>query len=286
MTPGRPPRPPAVAGAFYPAAPSALAREVETCLAAAHAPLGPRPIVLIAPHAGYAFCGRVLGEAWAQAAPHAWDTLVVLGTNHSEPGFDRVSVWSGGDWCTPLGRVGCDRAAAGALLAAAPGDCLPDERCHLDEHSIEVQLPFAQRLFPGLPLLALVVATTGGDRLARFADALAGWARERRALIVASSDLSHYPAARDAAAVDARTLEAIVSLDPARLRRTLDGQMELGIPGLATCACGEAPILAAMEAARRLGAVRGTVLARADSSEGPRVGSRGVVGYGAVAFHA
>jgi AmmeMemoRadiSam system protein A len=101
---------------------------------------------------------------------------------------------------------------------------------------------------------------------------------------VASCDLSHFPAYDDADRVDRKTLEAIATLDPETLRSTITEQMGEGVPELGTCACGEAPVLAAMIAAKRLGATGGQIISYANSGD-TSVGDRSrVVGYGAVAF--
>ena len=277
-------REPAVAGQFYPGNRAQLEAAIDADLARAKAPLGPRPIALVAPHAGYVFCGGILGEAWRQAKPHRYDLIVLLGTNHSDPGFEGVSVWNGGSWRTPLGAAAVDGRAAAALLAADAQDCAARPATHRGEHSVEVQVPWAQRLFPGVPILPVVVASEDAAMCERFGRALAAAVRGRQALIVASSDLSHYPTQADARVVDRATLEAVAAMDPAALQRTITAQMRRGVPGLATCACGEAPILAAMAAARELGATRGTAIAYANSGDVPEGGAGRVVGYGAVAF--
>jgi AmmeMemoRadiSam system protein A len=106
--------------------------------------------------------------------------------------------------------------------------------------------------------------------------------KNKRALIVASSDLSHYPTAANASAVDRETLKAIIKLDPALFHSVIQSQMNRGIAKLYTCACGEAPIMAAMAAAKSLGATHGVVVSYANSGDAS-VGERlEVVGYGAV----
>jgi len=277
-------REPAVAGQFYPGDQARLAAAIDADLARAQAPLGPRPVALVAPHAGYVFCGRILAEAWRQARPHRYGLIVLLGTNHSDPGFTRASVWDGGPWRTPLGAAAVDARAAAALLAADPRDCVARPATHRGEHSIEVQVPWAQRLFPGVPILPVVVASEDPELCERVGRALAAAVRGRDALIVASSDLSHYPAQADARAVDGATLAAVAAMDAAGLQRVIGAQMRRGVRGLATCACGEAPILVAMAAARELGATRGAVIAYGNSGDVPEGGSSRVVGYGAVAF--
>ena len=108
----------------------------------------------------------------------------------------------------------------------------------------------------------------------------------RRALIVASSDLSHYPSAKDAETADMKTLEAVATLDPAALHTTVRTQMARRIPNLSTCACGEAPIMAAMAAAKAMGATGGRIVSYAHSGNLPIGERERVVGYGAVVLAA
>ncbi len=282
-SPGGPQRPPAVAGGFYPADRSELAAQVRGFLARAHAPIGGRPVAIVAPHAGYVYCGRVLGEAWRQASGQDYDLIVILGANHRVAGLDASIVWPDGAWRTPLGTVSVDAAAARALLAAAP-ELRAATAPHADEHSLEVQVPFAQTVFPRLPILPVLVATQDPGRCDRLGRALAAALRDRRPLIVASSDLSHYPAAPAAERIDRATLAAIARCDPAALTRAIDTAMRSDVPGLATCACGEAPIRVALAAAAALGATRGVVIDYANSAQAPAGDPLRVVGYGAVAF--
>jgi AmmeMemoRadiSam system protein A len=130
----------------------------------------------------------------------------------------------------------------------------------------------------------VIVASADEAVTTRLGQALATVLAGRKALIVASTDLSHYPSAADAETVDGKTLAAMASLDPARLRATIRETMGRGVSDLGTCACGEAPVLAAMEAARLLGAKSGEVISYANSGQTPLGASAHVVGYGAVAF--
>ena len=273
-------REPAVAGQFYPADARTLGAAVDAFLRDAPAAGGERPIALIAPHAGYAFSGQIAADAWRQAGGQQYDTIVILGTNHTTADFDRVGVYPGSGLRTPLGIVPVDQALSAALIKEDP-DCVADAAVHAKEHSVEVQLPFAQRLFPKASVVAAVVGTEDPGAIARFGRALAKLLTGRQALIVASSDLSHYPAARDAAVADRRTLEAFASLDPDRVRSTTANQVRT-IANLATCACGEAPVLAAITAAKALGATRARVVSYANSADGPLGDSDRVVGYGAM----
>ena len=278
-------REPAVAGQFYPAQPAALKQALEAYLRDALPPKPDRPIAIVVPHAGYVFSAQIAADAWRQAGRHRYDTFVLLGTNHTGAATGRVSVYSGSGFRTPLGTVQIDKTIVEALLKEDPGSVL-DQAAHAGEHSIEVHVPFVQYLFPGAKIVAAVVGTQDPASCARFGRALGRVLKDRQALIVASSDLSHYPSARDATAVDRRTLEAVASLNPDRLRASAQSEMQRGIPELVTTACGESPIMAAMTAATLLGATRGTVISYANSADVAVGEPDRAVGYGAVVFTA
>ncbi len=278
-------REPAVAGRFYPDSAAPLRLAVEAYLRDAAPRKAGRPLALVVPHAGYIFSGQIAADAWRQAQGDAIDLVVILGTNHTAPGFRGVAIDPSRGFRTPLGVAETDRAAADALIAADP-DCRFDAGVHAREHSVEVQVPFVQVLFPKAKILPAVVGSPDPDLCDRLGRALAGVLRGRKGLVAASSDLSHYPRASDASAVDGKVLEAAARLDPAAFRAAIRDGMSRGVPGLATCACGEAPILVAISAARALGATRGTVVSYANSGDVAMGDAERVVGYGAVAFAA
>jgi hypothetical protein len=277
-------REPAVAGQFYPADARGLNATLDAVFKDATAPGRERPIAFVVPHAGYVYSAQIAADGWRQAAAHEYDTIVILGTNHTGAGFGRIGVFPGSGLRTPLGVAKVDQALS-ASLVKEDSDCVADAAMHAAEHSVEVQVPFAQRLFPNASLVAAVVASDDAGVVTKFGRTLGRLLAGRKALIVASSDLSHYPSYRDAAAVDRRTLEAMASLDPDRLRSVASAAAG-SVPNLATCACGEAPVMAAMVAARALGATRGRVVSYANSGDLPIGDPDRVVGYGAVVFSA
>ncbi len=277
-------RKPAVAGSFYPDTADALRAAIDAYLLTARPPSAERPIALVAPHAGYVFSGQIAADAWRQAQPFDFDTIVVLGPNHTEA-FDGIALYRGGGFRTPLGVAAIDTDLAAALMKE-DGDVTWRDSVHAREHAIEVQLPFVQRLYPEASVLPIVVSTLDPERLERLGLALARLLAGRRALIVASSDLSHYPAVADAARIDRATLDAIATLDPAVVRQVVDAAPQSGAAEVVTGACGEAPILVAITAARALGATRARIVSSASSADSPAGDPRRVVGYGAVAIDA
>ncbi len=276
-------RPAAVADAFYPADPA----QIETLLARYLDPvqrLDGTPIGLIVPHAGWVYSGAVAAVAYKQlegVAPK-YEAIVIIGPNHQDPDFDAVSVYAQGAFETPLGQVAVDEPLATALIEADERIVF-DRDVHRQEHSIEVQLPFLQRLCPDCAIVPVIIGQPTPENLNALTQALIETLRDRRALIIASSDLSHYPRYEDAIAVDTSTLVAIESMDPELVSSVLHEQMQKGIPGLVTCACGEGPILVTLRVAQALGADHAQILRYANSGDVGGDASE-VVGYGAVMF--
>jgi MEMO1 family protein len=271
-------RPAAVAGKFYPADSQKLKLAVQQFLQGSSEKQMEKPIALIVPHAGYVFSGQIAADAYRQVMGRTYDVIVVLGTNHTTGNFSGISLGDYSVFHTPLGDVPVDQDLSSSLLAENR-DCNRSRAVHIDEHSIEVQLPFLQVLFPKAKLVPVVIHPPDYEMCMRFGESLAKVLKNRQALIVASSDLSHYPDYKDTAKADRQTLEAIASLDTKRITSILKA---LNVPHLDTRACGEAPILSAMAAAKALGATRAIVAGYANSGDIPVGEKSSTVGYGAV----
>lgn len=248
-------RPPAVAGSFYPADPSALHREVARLLAEAApgpAPKGSssRPKAVIAPHAVYVYSGPIAASAFR---PVQAERVVLLGPSHFVPlrglGLPGVQAFE-----TPLGQVPIE----------SPPDLPVHPRAHAEEHSLEVELPFLQKALGAFTLVPLVVGEAEPDELAAVLDRLWGG---RETLIVVSSDLSHYLPYEDARRADAATAKEILALGRVR----------------SADACGAAPVNGLLAAARRKG-LRAELLDLRNSGDTAGDKKR-VVGYGAFAFY-
>jgi AmmeMemoRadiSam system protein B/AmmeMemoRadiSam system protein A len=272
-------REPAVAGRFYPADPAALAAAVDNYLAAGStARPGGEIAAVLAPHAGYEYSGRLAGLAYKFIADR-YDTVVILATGHTE-GVRGAALLASDAYVTPLGRVEPDRALAAALVKASP---LFEDRpaAHAAEHAVEVQLPFLQRrLKRPFKLLAATLNSAGPAERAEIGAALAGALKGKKALLVISADLSHYPSRADAAASDGALRLTLEAMDPALFRAAAQFIARKKIAGLDTCACGEAAIEAGLTAARLLGARSFLTLAASDSyAENPAGDPGRVVGY-------
>lgn len=276
-------RMPAVAGQFYPADSTKLLTAIKDFLNDAVTKNTGKPLALICPHAGYIFAGQIIADSYNQAKNYKYDLIVILGTNHTTEGFNKVALYPGNGFETPLGVSYIDTTVEEELMKS-DDDCVFYETPHTKEHSVEVQVPFIQCVFPGVKILPVIIGAPDYEMCVKFGKALAVLAKKHNALIVASSDLSHYPAYDDAESVDENTLTAAASLDSKKLEAEIEKQSSKGTENLVTCACGEGPILCAIAAAKELGADCGTIISYANSGDCTVGNRQKVVGYGSVVY--
>jgi AmmeMemoRadiSam system protein B len=264
----------AVAGSWYPGSARALEAEVDKYLeAAAGGPLpSGRLVAIVAPHAGLMYSGPVAAFAYRQLRGRHIDVAVVVGPSHFI-GFDGVAIHRGG-FETPLGVAEFDEEAAAAICAAAP-IVREHPTAHLREHSLEMQLPFLKRVAPDAAIVPLVIGWQEAATSRALGDALGVALANRRALLIASTDLSHYHDAATAAALDRVVIDHVSKLDADGLQRALDARPDH--------ACGGGPTVAVMRAARQLGATGAVILRYADSGDVSGDKSA-VVGYLAAAI--
>jgi AmmeMemoRadiSam system protein B/AmmeMemoRadiSam system protein A len=269
---------PAVAGSFYSSNPDKLKQAIQQFLQDSKAFPIENPVAIVVPHAGYIYAGQIYADAYRQVMGRHYDIVVILGVNHTTGGFQGVSLGDYTAFRTPLGDAPVDEKVTAALLSACK-DCTRDRVVHIGEHSIEVQIPFVQLLFPNARIVPAIIHPPDYEMSTRFGNALAKVLKGKRALIVISSDLSHYPDSKNAVKADRSTLEAIATLQPAKFASLM---RDLNAPNLDTRACGEAAILAGMTAAKGLGATRGVVVGYANSGDVAVGDPSRTVGYGAV----
>lgn len=271
-----------VAGSWYPGDPNQLAKTVDSFLAAVESVDG-EPIALIVPHAGYDFSGPVAACGFKQLAGIEYDVAVVIAADHRPPFSHPISVWAEGGFETPLGIVPVDIELAKALIAIDPRITF-DPEAHIGEHPIEIELPFLQRVCPNCRIVPVLMGADDENTVEVLTKALLATLPGRRAVVIASSDLSHYPQEKDALRVDKTLLAAIETGDPTTVEATIAAIEEAQVPNLVTSACGKGPILVVMGAAQGLGANTTTVLRYTNSADSPEGDSERVVGYGAVMF--
>jgi AmmeMemoRadiSam system protein B len=266
-------RPAAVAGSWYPGRPGALEADLDRYFGRTGVTLAGELIGLLAPHAGLMYSGPVAAHAYRVAAGRQFDVVVLVGPSH-HVGFAGVAVESYDGWETPFGVARVDRELGLALTAATPlARRLPE--AHAREHSLEMQMPFVMRVLPGVPILPVLMGHQDRATVLDVADALAAVLTGRRVLLVASSDLSHYHPAVEAARLDQAVLDRVARFDA-------DGLLAL-LARRPDHACGGGPLACVMRTARALGATDARVLHYADSGDVSGDKSA-VVGYAAAAF--
>lgn len=257
-------RKPAVAGMFYQSDPAELARSIDAMLAKANAD-GPAPKALIAPHAGHIYSGPIAASVYARLKPvrDKIKRVVLLGPSH-RVGFRGIAASSAETYRTPLGDIPVDQETVRRVTSLPATGYL--DQAHAQEHSLEVHLPFLQRVLDDFVLVPLVVGDASKEDVAKVLDAL--WGGEET-LIVISSDLSHYHPYDEARHLDAETSSKIVSL-----KADLHGEE----------ACGCRPINGLLH----LAAKRGMTVRQVDlRNSGDTAGDRSrVVGYGAYVVEA
>ena len=273
-------RKPAVAGMFYAGSPRELTEQIESCYKSKLGPgtmpqlnsQGSREIVaVVVPHAGYYYSGPVAAHAYKELANDGiFDAAIILGPNHTGYG-PLVSLWARGEWETPLGRVEIDEGFAANLLKEGRGMIEADEKAHMHEHSIEVQLPWLQHLYGELKIVPIAMMAQDIETARTIGEAISKIGGNT--VIIASSDFSHYEPGPVAADKDRSVIEAIINLDEEELyrrRQSLDSTM-----------CGFGPIASAIVAAKEMKAKGATLLKYATSGDTTGDFSR-VVGYASI----
>ncbi len=278
MKPISPIRPSPIAGTWYEGNPEKLAIEVDRYLGDALLPdLDEDVVALIAPHAGYAYSGAVAGYAFSAVQGQSFDLVAVLSPMHSYH-HDSFLTSAHYAYSTPLGNItiACDEVnAIDEILRAELGfgiTFIANDR----EHSLEIELPFLQRALKNdFDLLPIMIRSTNAHELQILGKALAKVLDGRKALLVASTDLSHFYSQEDAKTLDSEMLRQIESFSPEGVLRT--EEMRRGF------ACGRGAVAATLYAAKELGAKNVKILNYATSGDISGDYSS-VVGYGAAAI--
>jgi MEMO1 family protein len=269
-------RPPAVAGTFYPSDARALARQVDESSGAATAVASLKIAArgCVAPHAGYMYSGHVAGAVYASIEIPA--RCILLGPRHFPRG-ESMAILSEGSFATPLGEAQIDSGMARELAYAFPR-LREDSVAHEREHSLEVQIPFLQRLAGDFRFVPVVLAIDRYPVIEELGHAVAQvvvaqMQRGERVLVIASSDMNHYESDAITRAKDERAVARILALDPRGLYDTVRNE-EISM-------CGYAATVAMLVAVRELGATEARLVRYATS--GDLSGDRErVVGYAGI----
>jgi AmmeMemoRadiSam system protein B len=267
-------RPSAIAGTWYPGTPDQLSQSIDRFLDQAAEPRVPGTLMgVVTPHAGHRYSGHVAAHAFKAMQGLRVDTVAVISPLHYA--YDAPLLTSGHDaYATPLGQVPIDPQAMQALRRACP---IPIKSIYEDpEHSLEIELPFLQRLFDAFTLIPIMIRDDSAAVCMALAEALAAVLPGRRHLLVASSDLSHFYPQDMAARFDAYMLAQVEAFDPLGVLRA--EEEEKGF------ACGKGAIATVLAAARKMGAKGASVVKHATS--GDITGDyTSVVGYGAAVVY-
>jgi len=277
-------RRPRVAGSFYEGNAESLKAQIKNCFLQELGPEtspkvnenGPREILgLVCPHAGYMFSGAVAANAYYELASDGKpDTVVILGPNHTGYG-SALSLMNDGFWRTPLGDVEIDAETANRIVEETRIVDV-DELAHRFEHSIEVQLPFLQYLYDSkFKFVPICFQMQDLSSAVEVGKALVKVLASKNAVVIASSDMTHYEPQANAAAKDLAALKAVEAMNEKLFYSIIEARN--------VTACGYGPIAAVITAAKGLGAKEAKLLCY--KSSGDITGDySSVVAYAAVSF--
>lgn len=267
-------RKPTAAGLFYEQDAKRLSLQIDSYLQKAKKKVldSEEILALIAPHAGYVYSGQVAAHAYCLVQSKDYQTVVIIGPSHRH-GFIGCSIYPKGAYETPLGKVEVDEETAEELSKASGFKYVP--QAHRQEHSVEVQVPFIQKALPQAKIVPVVMGLQTQKTITTLAQALSRILPGKKALVVASTDLSHFYPKQKANETDSGTISLIQSFQTDSLLRKIQGGENI--------MCGGGPVVSTLLYAQGRGETGIEILQYADSSDagGPR---SQVVGYLAAAL--
>ena len=280
-------RKPAVSGKFYPSNVSSLLKSIEDSFLLGDGP-GSIPELsrskiknhelksIMVPHAGYMYSGSVASNAYYNLALDGFpETFIIIGPNHTGVG-EAVSVFNDGGWISPLGHIEVDREFADTLIGNSEF-LKSDYVAHLNEHSVEVQLPFLQYFSNDFRIVPIVMGIQDKDIACDIVDSVVKSEKElgRDVCIVASSDLSHFNDESVANIQDRLVLDDIVAMDEDKLLRDIRRED--------ITMCGYGPVMVSMLYSKITGQGICELLKYSTSAK-VTGDSRSVVGYASAFF--
>jgi len=272
-------RMPVVAGSFYSSDPIELQGILKDLFDRATSPDSKRDIrAVISPHAGYVYSGQVASSGFKQLSRDAeYDHIFLLGSSH-HVSFEGASVYSKGNYFTPLGEAEVDCELANKLIVE--NNCFTfNKGAHSSEHSLEVQLPFLQFwLNKDTKIVPIVLGTQNPDKAKEIAKALHPYFNKKN-LFVISTDLCHYPKYNDAHEADTRMIEAIITGYPEKMLKAIKRNSEMNYPNLLTSMCGWTSVLCMLFLAEMENALEFTRIQYLSSGDSPFGDKTRVVGY-------
>jgi AmmeMemoRadiSam system protein B/AmmeMemoRadiSam system protein A len=237
----------------------------------------------LAPHAGYRFSGQVDAYAYKQVKGMSFDTVVIIGPSHHF-GFPGAALYDSGVFRNPLGDVEVDSVIAKQLIKENPA-IKSYPQAHIPEHSIEVQIPFLQRTLTSFKIVPILIQDFSKQNCDMLSTALANVLKDKKVLLIASTDMTHYPVYDESVKADKVTMTALETMNSDTMRQHLDEYMKKSVPELYCMLCGEGPVYVVMDTAKKLGANSVKILKHANSGDVPEGTKDRVVGYMAAAFY-
>lgn len=269
-------RKPVVAGSWYSGDPEALRKEITKYLENAKlSDIDGEIFALVSPHAGYAYSGFTAANSYKQVMGNRYDAVIVLAPSHHEA-FSGASVFNKDGYETPLGIVPVEKTIANAIIDQNENIRFTWEG-HREEHSLEIQLPFLQVAIPDLKIVPIVLWDYSWENCKQLADAITKAVKDKKVLIVASSDLYHGYSYEECKQTDNRTLNSITELKPQQLCQDFQDKNLM--------ACGAGGIVVAELVAMNLGANDAKIVHQINSNDVTRSKGGYVVGYGAVVIY-
>ncbi len=261
-------RRPVFSGKFYPSDSTELSKMIDGFLDKVKLPEVKGKIKgIIAPHAAYIYSGAVAAYSYKLVERKDYDTVIVVAPTHNY-GFLGCSIYPSGYYETPLGRAKIDEYLAKEIMKNSGFKYIP--KVHIPEHAIEVQIPFIQKVLPKAKIVPIIMGYQNEKTIRRLADALANSIKGKKALIVASTDMSHYNPKEKANRIDRNTISLLKDYKC----NTLIKKIERGTGIM----CGGGPVVSMLLAIKALGSPEVKILKYADSSDFGGSPSQ-VVGY-------
>jgi AmmeMemoRadiSam system protein B len=273
-------REPVVAGQFYPDNEEDLRTMINHCIEHKYGP-GNNPAIsnekifgIICPHAGYVYSGPTACHSYKSISSQNPELVIIIGPNHFGVGKDAATMIDA-QWQTPLGIVQVDSESA-KQVAEISKFIEIDEYSHSQDHSLEVQIPMLQEILSNdFQILPIILRAQDMETAIDVGNAITEITKKKNAIIVASSDFTHYEENSFAHQQDKALLEPILEMNIERFYHVLNERR--------VTACGYGAIASAMIACKNLGATKGELLSYATSGD-VSGNTESVVGYGAIKF--
>jgi AmmeMemoRadiSam system protein B/AmmeMemoRadiSam system protein A len=275
----------AVAGQFYPGSSSELKKDLQNLFASKKdIQAEGKVLAVIAPHAGYVFSGPVAAESFEQIDRDIqFDNIFLIGSSHRFS-FEGASIYTLGNFETPLGEVQVNLDLAKELCRKFSVFTTRTD-AQMNEHSLEVQLPFLQYwLHKPFRIIPIILGTQNVSTCHKIAEALRPYFNQSN-LFVISTDFSHYPAYTDAQNADHKTAEAILANKPDRLMKAIQINQDSDIPGLATSLCGWTSVMTLLFITEEIPGIAYKLIDYRNSGDAAVGDKSRVVGYCAIGVY-